>query len=46
MPYANIGYYAITGCERKGTHVKAGDVVITSGNLNLADGTQVHVKKK
>ena len=46
VPYANIGYYAITGCERKGTQVKAGDVVITSGNLNLADGTQVHVKKK
>lgn len=46
VPYANIGYYAITGCERKGTQVQAGDVVITSGNLNLADGTQVHVKKK
>lgn len=45
VPYANIGYYAITGCERKGTQVKAGDVVITSGNLNLADGTQVHVKR-
>lgn len=46
VPYANIGYYAITGCERKGTQVHVGDVVITSGNLNLADGTQVHVKKK
>lgn len=46
VPYANIGYYAITGCVRKETRVKAGDIVITSGNLNLADGTQVHIKKK
>lgn len=45
VPYANIGSYVITGCKRKDTQVKAGDVVITSGNLNLADGTQVHIKK-
>ena len=38
---ANIGEFAITGNAYKKTTVKAGDVVITSGNLNLADGTPV-----
>lgn len=44
--HANIHSYAIAGCKRKETQIKAGDVVITSGNLNLADGTEVHVKNK
>lgn len=44
--YANIHSYAIAGCKRKETHIKAGDVVITSGNLNLADGTEVKVRNK
>ena len=35
--------YAITGCERKQTTVSAGDIVITSGNLNLADDTEVKI---
>lgn len=43
--HANIGYYAITGCQRKDTELHSGDVVITSGNLNLADGTKVKTKK-
>ena len=41
--YSNLTSYAITGCERKNTTVKAGDIVITSGNLNLADDTEVKV---
>lgn len=44
IAYANIGYFAITGCERKDTEIHNGDVVITSGNLNLADGTKVKIK--
>lgn len=43
--YSNLTSYAITGCERKGTTIKAGDIVITSGNLNLADDTEVRVSK-
>ncbi len=45
IAYANIGSYAITGCQRKETELHSGDVIITSGNLNLADGTKVKIKK-
>ena len=39
--YSNISSYAVTGSKRKETEIHDGDVVITSGNLNLADGTEV-----
>lgn len=42
--HANINSYAITGCQRKGTEIHDGDIVITTGNLNLADDTEVIVK--
>ena len=41
--HSNISSFAITGCQRKETIIKEGDIVITSGNLNLADGTEVIV---
>ena len=41
MVYSNISQYAVTGNARKETKIEDGDVVITSGNLNLADGTEV-----
>ena len=41
--YSNISSFAITGCSRKETTVSEGDIVITSGNLNLADGTEVRL---
>lgn len=41
--HSNLTSYAITGCERKNTTVNAGDIIITSGNLNLADDTEVKV---
>ncbi len=44
--YSNINSYAITGCVRKGTTVKEDDIVITSGNLNLADNTKVVARKR
>ena len=34
--YSNISQYAVTGNARKETKIEDGDVVITSGNLNLA----------
>ncbi len=45
VAYSNVSSFAIKGCLRKETEVHEGDVVITSGNLNLADGTQVKIKK-
>lgn len=45
VAYSNINSYAITGCKRKDTKLHSGDIVITSGNLNLADGTKVNIKK-
>lgn len=39
--YSNLTSFAITGCERKETTIDAGLVIITSGNLNLADDTEV-----
>lgn len=41
--YSNLSSFAITGCEKKQTEVKVGDIVITSGNLNLADDTEVRI---
>lgn len=46
VAYSNITSFAITGCQRKETEIHVGDIVITSGNLNLADGTKVKIKKK
>ena len=43
--YSNISSYAVTGSRRKETEIREGDVVITSGNLNLADGTEVIPRK-
>lgn len=45
IAYSNSSSYAITGSKSKGTTISQGDMVITSGNLNLADGTKVNVKK-
>lgn len=39
--HSNINTFAITGCQRKETTIHEGDIVITSGNLNLADDTEV-----
>jgi RND family efflux transporter MFP subunit len=41
--HSNINSFAITGCQRKETTIHEGEVVITSGNLNLADGTEVKI---
>ena len=38
---SNINSHVITGCKEKQTTVTEKDVVITSNNLNLADGTDV-----
>lgn len=42
--HSNIGSFAITGCQKKETEIHEGDIVITSGNLNLADGSDVKLK--
>lgn len=44
--YSNLKSFAITGCERKNTTVNEGDIIITSGNLNLADDTEVKALNK
>lgn len=41
IAYSNINSFAIMGCRRKETTINDGDIIITSGNLNLADGTEV-----
>lgn len=43
VAHSNIASYAITGCKSKETTIREGDIVITSGNQNLADGTEVKV---
>lgn len=42
---SNSTHHAITGSERKRTEVSEGVVVITSGNLNLADGSAVEIRQ-
>ncbi len=44
--HSNISSFAITGCQRKETSIHEGDAIITSGNLNLADGTEVKLNNK
>ena len=44
VAHSNINSFAITGCKSKETTIKEGDTVITSGNLNLADGTEVRLR--
>lgn len=44
VAHSNINSFAITGCQRKETTIEEGDIVITSGNLNLADGTEVKIR--
>lgn len=39
--YSNIDSYAITGNKSKQTQINDHDIIITSGNLNLADGTEI-----
>lgn len=41
---SNIDSHVITGNARKQTTISESDVIITSGNLNLADGTKVSPK--
>lgn len=43
---SNIDSHVITGNEKKQTTISENDVVITSNNLNLADGTDVTPKNK
>ena len=42
---SNTTDHAITSCVKKRTEVYEGTVVITSGNLNLADGSAVEIRK-
>lgn len=43
IAYSNLTSFAITGCAKKETEIHEGDIVITSGNLNLADDTIVKI---
>ena len=42
---ANSDSYVITGNKDKRTKVEENDNIIISGNLNLADGSEVEVRK-
>lgn len=42
---SNTTHHAVTGCERKRTEVHEGAIVITSGNINLADGSAVEIRQ-
>ncbi len=39
--HSNLDSYAIIGSHRKHTELYDGDVIVTSGNLNLSDGTPI-----
>ncbi len=41
---SNISSHLITGHEDKGTELSNSDIIITSGNRNLADGVKVNIK--
>lgn len=43
ITHANLTHYVITDCKRKETKLDEGSILITSGNLNLADDTEVKI---
>lgn len=43
---ANSDSYAVKANEDRGAELKEGDMVIVSGNLNLADGSRVELKNR
>ena len=42
---ANSKEYVVRANEERGAELKVGDIIITSGNLNLADGSEVTIKQ-
>ena len=42
---ANSKEYVVCANEERGAELKVGDIIITSGNLNLADGSEVTIKQ-
>lgn len=42
---SNSTHHAVSGCKKKNTRVDAGLIVITDGNLNLADGSNVEIRR-
>jgi hypothetical protein len=42
---ANSREYVVEANEERGATLNIGDVIITSGNLNLADGSAVKIKE-
>ena len=46
IAYSNLTSFAITGCAKKETQLNEGDIVIISGNLNLADDTEVKIARE
>ena len=46
IAHSNADYYAITGNQVKGTEINTGDAIITTGNLNLADGTKIKIRRR
>lgn len=45
MEMANDSEYAVSANRERGAELEAGDVVIVSGNLNLAEDSEVVVVK-
>ncbi len=43
IAHSNLNSHSIRGCAVKETELHKGDVIITSGNQNLADGTKVKI---
>ena len=43
---SNTESHAVTANIDKNADLNEGDIIITSGNLNLADGSNVEIKRK
>lgn len=46
VEFSNTGYHAVIANKDKNAELNEGDIVIVSGNLNLADGSNVEIKSK
>ncbi len=43
---SNTDYHSVTGHKEKNSEIAEGDIVIVSGNLNLADGSNIEIKSR
>jgi hypothetical protein len=43
---SNTEFHSVTGHKEKNSEINEGDIIIVSGNLNLAEGSNIEIKTR